>query len=148
MRDVLLFLTKIRKAGWCNKESLTSSESYLFCQNSITSRKIIAVESSQHSEHKNIWCSPSTKTWEINSVPREPEGFAVCFVFKGGYSCSPTGIKGTSQTRIKMHSKRCRGESFCRANLFRSLLQSVLSTNCSFNKSWIYAQTFRKQINK
>lgn len=77
-----------------------------------------------------------------------PEGFTVCFVFKGGYAGSPTGIKGTSQTGIKMHSKRCRVESFCRANLFKSSLQSVLSTNCSFNKSWIYTQTFKKQINK
>lgn len=142
------FQNENRKAEGCSKESQTSPGNYLFCWNSIISRNTISVENSQYSERGRIfWCSLSTKKWGTNSFPRELEGFVVCFALKGGYIFSPTGTERTSQTWIKMQSKRCQEESFCRPSLFNSLLQPALSTS-SFNKSWIYTQTFRKQINK
>lgn len=142
------FQKKIRKAGGRNKECQISSKNIfiLIEQHYLYKSHFIGKFTTFRTEQFPMLSF--TKIWETNSVPRELEGFAVCVVFKGGYICSPTGTEGTSQTRIKMHSKRCQEESFSRANLFKGLLLPVLSANCSFNKSWIYTQTFVKQINK
>lgn len=124
---------KIKKAEGCNKESQTSSGNYLFWWKSIISRKIISVENSQYSWHRIFWCSISAKKWDRYWFISKRTG-RVCFALKRGYSL-PLELKG--HLRIKMSRRK----------LLQSQPLQELVTN-SFNKSRIYTQTFRKQINK
>lgn len=89
----VFFRIKIEVEGCC-KESQTSSGNYLFCWNNIISQK--SGKFTIFRRHRFFSCSLSTKKWDTNSFPREPEGFVVCFVFKGRCIFSPIGIKRTS----------------------------------------------------